>query len=326
MTPPTHKELCALAVAWLQRPASRSGPGCTVAVSESANWINGEIPDAIGWRPYRQVLCGSVVVEVKVSRADFLADASKPHRIDGATGMGAYRYYLVPEGIIVPGDLPPKWGLVEVNKRGHLKVRAGHVLLGYQEADCWRHEHNQFAEISTLAMCLNRVADPQAVQDRIRDLSNRLSHVASENEKLKARNRELTAELFQLKHGDESTVATPRRGSKQGAMTVAMPDIKTLGVWSANAARLVPRGQLEWVSGTLGLSGVIDGKPVAVVRKAERLWLARIEGWQWHVTSEMGVARIGKIPGDKIKLTPVKAFSTATTAQAEVQRILLPME
>lgn len=131
----THKALCALAVAWLQRPASRCGPGCLVALAETANWGKDEIPDAIGWRPYKHVGSGSVVVEVKVSRADFLADAGKPHRVDGSTGMGAYRYYLAPEGIIRLKDLPPKWGLVEVNKRGHLKVRAGHILLGYEEFD-----------------------------------------------------------------------------------------------------------------------------------------------------------------------------------------------
>ena len=216
----THKDLCALAVAWLQRPASRSGPGCTVAVSESANWINGEIPDAIGWRPYKQAFCGSVVVEVKVSRADFLADANKPHRQDGATGMGAYRYFMAPEGIIAPADLPAKWGLVEVNKRGHLKVRAGHVLVGYdfgRQVDDWRHAYNQYAEICTLAMCLNRVGDPQELQERLRDLNNRNARLVKCNEDLTARNREMSTELYRLRNGDDATVATPRRRRKLAA-------------------------------------------------------------------------------------------------------------
>lgn len=205
----THKELCAVAVSWLQRPASRSGPWCTVAISETANWINGEIPDAIGWRPYRQARSGSVIVEAKVSRADFLADAAKPHRLDGATGMGTYRYYLSPEGIISPEELPAKWGLVEINHRGHLKVRAGHVLLGHQEPDTWRHEYNQYAEVCTLAMTLNRVGDPQKLQDRIREMSSQISKLAKRNDALTKRNTELARDIFVLKHGNDE-ISTER--------------------------------------------------------------------------------------------------------------------
>lgn len=204
----THKALCALAVAWLQRPASRSGPGCTVAISETSNWINGEVPDAIGWRPYRQSRSGSVLVEVKVSRADFLADAKKPHRMSPADGMGAYRYFMAPEGILRLSDLPEKWGLVEVTSRGHLKVRAGHVLLGYHDEDTWRHDHNQFAETCTLAMCLNRVGDPQKLQDQLRERGNQNARLAKRNDELSKRNAELSRDLFLLRNAEAPTPAT----------------------------------------------------------------------------------------------------------------------
>lgn len=194
----THKALCALAVDWLKRPASRRGPGCTVAISETANWINGEIPDAIGWRPFRQARCGSVLVEVKTSRADFLVDAKKKHRQAGETGMGAYRYFMAPEGLLSVDDLPPKWGLLEVTPRGHVKVRAGHVLQHRTEEDVWRHAHNEPAEIGTLALCLNRVGDPQQVQDQLREAGNRASRLLTANEKLGERNKELRARIGQL--------------------------------------------------------------------------------------------------------------------------------
>lgn len=99
--PLTHRQLCDLAVKWLQRPASRSGPGCQVAFSECrADW-KGETPDAIGFRAavFKEA---SVVVEVKVSRADFLADRKKPHRIDPSLGMGTYRYFMAPASLIAP--------------------------------------------------------------------------------------------------------------------------------------------------------------------------------------------------------------------------------
>lgn len=95
-----------------------------------------------------------------------------------------------------------------------------------------------------------------------------------------------------------------------------------LGAWQPNADRLVPRGEVVWASGPLGFAGAVSGKPVASVRKSGRQWLARIEGWQWHVTADMGVARMNQIPGDKIKMTPVKAFGTAKDAKDEVQGIL----
>lgn len=102
-------------------------------------------------------------------------------------------------------------------------------------------------------------------------------------------------------------------------------DIEALGAWSANADRLVPRGKVEWVSGPLGFAGSVEGRSVASVhRSGNRQWIARVEGWQWHVTSDMGVARMNRIPGDKIKMTPAKAFAKAEDAKDEIQRILAP--
>lgn len=189
-----------MAVSWLRRPASRSGPGCLVAVSESANWINGEIPDAIGWRPYKYGRAGSVIVEAKISRSDFLADANKSHRIHPGKGMGSYRYYLAPAGIIKVDELPAKWGLIEVNHRGHLKVLAGHVLLMHQEPDCWRHEqHDMAAEIGTLAQCLNRVGDPQRLQETLRDANNRNIRLLRQLDHLEQKNRDLCLRLAALR-------------------------------------------------------------------------------------------------------------------------------
>lgn len=211
-----HKSLCALAVSWLKRPMSRSGPGCTVAISESANWINGEIPDAIGWRPYKHPRCGSIVVEVKISRADFLADAAKPHRKNPATGMGAYRYFLAPAGVISVEELPAKWGLIEVTPRGHMKVRAGHLLADTRfgnsaTEDVWRHEHNWNAEICTLAMCLNRVGDPQQLQDRMRELGNINARLVKRNQELSNRNETLSWENYSLRNPDGQHQAARKR-------------------------------------------------------------------------------------------------------------------
>jgi hypothetical protein len=107
MGPVKHSTLVSRAVEWL-----RSSYGCGIILSEQY-CASGEIPDAIGWKGF----CHSVVVECKISRADFLADAAKPFRLRPDEGLGAERLYLAPAGIIRPEELPKDWGLLEFARR-----------------------------------------------------------------------------------------------------------------------------------------------------------------------------------------------------------------
>lgn len=121
-----HQDLCKLAVSWLKRAPSRGGHGCQIAVDECRTGWSGEVPDALGYRfkgGSGGRTDGTVLVECKVSRCDFLADQKKPHRVSG--GVGNWRYYMAPAGVIEVHELPDKWGLVEVSPRGHLKVLRG---------------------------------------------------------------------------------------------------------------------------------------------------------------------------------------------------------
>ena len=88
------------AVAWLRRYYK-----CGIILSEQY-CATGEVPDVIAWKGF----CKSVLVECKVSRADFLADATKPFRLKPEDGMGSQRFYLAPTGIIRAGDVPCHWG------------------------------------------------------------------------------------------------------------------------------------------------------------------------------------------------------------------------
>lgn len=55
----------------------------------------------------------TTVIEVKVSHSDFLHDKKKLARnIDVAYQCGNIRWYLCPEGIIKPEELPEGWGLL----------------------------------------------------------------------------------------------------------------------------------------------------------------------------------------------------------------------
>jgi hypothetical protein len=66
-----------------------------------------EIPDVIG---FRSTCC--TIVEAKVSRPDFLADARKPWRTGETLALGHFRFFICPQGLISPDELPPKWGLL----------------------------------------------------------------------------------------------------------------------------------------------------------------------------------------------------------------------
>ena len=102
----THGKLVSLAVAWLR------SYGCGVVLSEQS-CASGETPDAIGWKR----ACHSVVVECKISRADFLVDRDKPFRQNAKLAMGCERFYLAPAGLLSGSELPPGWGLLELRGR-----------------------------------------------------------------------------------------------------------------------------------------------------------------------------------------------------------------
>jgi len=102
----THAQLVEKAVRWLRFYR------CGVVLSEQA-CVSGEMPDAIGWKRANH----SVLLECKVTRADFLADRAKPFRSKPERGVGCERFYLTPASLIRKEELPTGWGLLEVRGR-----------------------------------------------------------------------------------------------------------------------------------------------------------------------------------------------------------------
>jgi len=110
----THNELVKKAVYWLGHAKQ-----CNPVFGERGSRQLSEIPDAIGFTAHE-----SIVVEVKVSKSDLLADQKKPHRTNG-DGMGNRRFYLMPE------DLYEQckdhdwngWGVLITNRYGTKQAR-----------------------------------------------------------------------------------------------------------------------------------------------------------------------------------------------------------
>lgn len=98
----THDLLVNVAREWLRKTKK-----CSVVVSE-IQAAGMESPDALGWYD-----ATSHLVEVKISRADFFADRKKIFRQDNARGMGDFRWFLTPSGLVRPDELPEGFGLIE---------------------------------------------------------------------------------------------------------------------------------------------------------------------------------------------------------------------
>jgi hypothetical protein len=128
-----HATLVQQAVRWLSRK-------CSVVLYEAAA-VKKEIPDVIGWAGPRAIL-----IECKVTRADFLRDAAKVARADPKAGMGHRRYYLSPPDVVQLIDLPPKWGLLWTHK-GRIMVQR--EARGFPQ-------RNLLAEVKFLSAMLRR--------------------------------------------------------------------------------------------------------------------------------------------------------------------------
>lgn len=116
----THKALCIVACQWLSRTRR-----CAHTFADVGSMHLNEFPDAIGFRP-RAYGGGSTVIEVKVSVEDFKRDSAKGwrqrERLGLGGGMGRWRYYLVPEGLIGEADVPLDHGLLWVTDKSRVRM------------------------------------------------------------------------------------------------------------------------------------------------------------------------------------------------------------
>ena len=118
-----HYELCKLGGKWLKSRKNAEPwrtPWKYVAVELVT--LTAENPDV--WATNGS---DTVVIEVKTSHSDFLADQRKWHRSKeaelGGFQLGNYRYYLCPIGVIKVDELPENWGLLVWDGKTIQKVK-----------------------------------------------------------------------------------------------------------------------------------------------------------------------------------------------------------
>jgi hypothetical protein len=101
----SHRDLCLIGASFMKKNGMLKWERPTYVVCELER-SNAECPDVFGFGAALTQL-----IEVKVTRSDFLSYGNKPWRINPQFGVGQLRAYMCPEGLIRTEDLPDKWGL-----------------------------------------------------------------------------------------------------------------------------------------------------------------------------------------------------------------------
>lgn len=152
-----HQTLVLQGKRWLAKQ------GFAVVATELSATGSREQPDVVGFRS----TC-SAIIEVKVNRADFLADARKPERSGDGLGVGNYRFYLCPKGLIRPEELPARWGLLysDGGRIQGVKLPPGNVwpnpqTTSHADWQQFQHESNLAKERAMLFSIARRLAGAQ---------------------------------------------------------------------------------------------------------------------------------------------------------------------
>jgi hypothetical protein len=196
-----HRQLVTHGARWIKRQ------GFAVVATEQVTGGVDEQGDVVGFRS----TC-SVLLEAKASRADFLADARKPHRITGATGigLGVYRFYICPPGVIEIQDLPPRWGLLHVVGKKVVEVLRpiGNIWspLGTSDSEWARFQHvpDSEAERRVLFSIARRrsLSRSEAGYEKLLQAERqKASRLARENDQLTEKVAKLELALYLEKNG-----------------------------------------------------------------------------------------------------------------------------
>ena len=111
----THGDLVQRAKRWLEKSHGNKF-ACGVVLAEYNSYAD-EIPDVIGFNAKR-----SILIECKVSRADFKSDGKKPHR-HYRKKLGNLRYYLTMPNVACPEDITNGWGLLIASDKRITEVK-----------------------------------------------------------------------------------------------------------------------------------------------------------------------------------------------------------
>lgn len=79
--------------------------------------------DVIAVSTWQSRGCAIVGVEVKISRADWLAELRTPEKAEAFASLVDQWWVAAPRGVVQPSEVPPAWGLLELPSTGRAQLR-----------------------------------------------------------------------------------------------------------------------------------------------------------------------------------------------------------
>jgi len=120
-----HHDLAERLASWLRRSGRMTWTNAEFTTTRVEGGIQAVRPDVFSLSPsYSVERINPAVHEVKVSRADYLADLAKPEKRAGYETFSEVMYYAAPAGVIKTAELPPGVGLVIESEPGQFTVVA----------------------------------------------------------------------------------------------------------------------------------------------------------------------------------------------------------
>lgn len=135
----THRSLCLKGAKYLRSSGIHHFHRAQYSVCELERC--GECPDAFGWGG-----SSTQLIEAKISRGDFLSDKNKIWRQRPEYGLGRYRSYICPTGLISTDELPYNWGLLYIDDKGKIT----------EIKEAFPQECNHIEEINLITSILRR--------------------------------------------------------------------------------------------------------------------------------------------------------------------------
>jgi hypothetical protein len=118
-----HHDLAARVAAWLRDQGRVTWENIELLVDLADGGRQAIRPDVFSMaKTYDEKRINPCVHEVKVNRADFLADLSRPEKRAGYARVAEVVYYVAPAGIIESSDVPDNCGLVTEVSVGRFEV------------------------------------------------------------------------------------------------------------------------------------------------------------------------------------------------------------
>lgn len=118
-----HHDLAGRLAAWLREQKRVTWENIELLVPSPDGGKQAVRPDVFSvLATYDEKRLNPCVHEVKVSRADFLADVAKPEKRAGYAQISEVLFYTAPAGMIAAEEVPPECGLLVESAPGEFKL------------------------------------------------------------------------------------------------------------------------------------------------------------------------------------------------------------